>query len=61
MSRAPSRTFYCSKCRLWPPANARKALSLMPAWGQSAVTVRGCTVRPGSNGKPDYIIGEVCK
>jgi hypothetical protein len=30
-----------------------------PSWGRSAVSVYRCTVRPGSNGKPDYILGDV--
>ena len=30
-----------------------------PLWGREAVSVRRCTVKPGSNGKLDYILGDV--
>ena len=40
------------------PARARRALKRYPAWGHAAVTVHRCRVRPGKNGRPDYVIGE---
>lgn len=40
--------------------SARKALARYPAWGRDAVTIRRVRTRPGSNGLPDYIVGEPC-
>lgn len=38
--------------------SARRALARYPAWGHSAVTIYKVRTRPGSNGLPDYILGE---
>lgn len=35
--------------------SARKALARYPSWGRSAVAIYRVRVRPGSNGRPDYI------
>lgn len=34
--------------------SAKRYLSRMPSWGRSAVAVRPCVVRKGTNGKRDY-------
>lgn len=48
----------------WPRVfrSVRAALAYVsrcPSWGRTAVSVYACTVRPGSNGKPDYILGDI--
>jgi hypothetical protein len=38
--------------------SAQRALARYPAWGRDAVAVYEVRVRPGSNGRPDFILGE---
>lgn len=39
--------------------SARRALALCPSWGRPAVAIYRVRVRPGANGRPDYIVGRL--
>lgn len=38
-------------------ASAQRCLERYPSWGHDAVQIRRVQTRPGSNGRPDYILG----
>ena len=38
---------------------ALRHVSRCPSWGRASVDVYECKVRPGSNGLPDYILGDI--
>lgn len=39
--------------------SAQRALARLPAWGRDSVSIYRARTRPGTNGKPDFIIGQV--
>lgn len=39
--------------------STKKALVRYPHWGRPAVTIYEVRTRPGSNGRPDYILGDI--